>query len=360
MNQKDRADLPKTVVVDVGNERYAQNRLFQKESVKDHRFLQPWVYFFEACEKRNIRLITSDVFLSMPVKPARPLLLSIHMAGNTNRLINQGVHPAIIIADETPLYACRFYFNLKKATGQFDHAFVWRGAKDLLAPRVVFHDAAFHPHPGAELPVEGNFERRKYLVMVNRNNRIHRLRRLYAYAANFFKPLPTLVNRELYSERLRALDFFSRHSAIDLYGEGWEKPVKYTAGKYAASIQRCYRGYVPDKLATLRGYRFSITFENTVMGGLVTEKLIESLWAGCIPVYLGAPDITDYIPATVFIDMRQFKSYASLDQYLRSFTEEKYDQFIRNINDFLASEKYLPFTQEQFANTLITIIESYS
>ena len=53
----------------------------------------------------------------------------------------------------------------------------------------------------------------------------------------------------------------------------------------------------PDQLGdALRRYRFYLAFENTCETGYVTEKVYNGLDAGVIPVYLGAPDIADYVP----------------------------------------------------------------
>lgn len=48
-------------------------------------------------------------------------------------------------------------------------------------------------------------------------------------------------------------------------------------------------GPVSDKLAFLREFRFTIAFENSTQAGYTTEKLLEGLLAGCIPIYWGDP-----------------------------------------------------------------------
>ncbi|MEK9173507.1 MAG: glycosyltransferase family 10, partial [Patescibacteria group bacterium] len=152
---------------------------------------------------------------------------------------------------------------------------------------------------------------------------------------------------------------FSKNSEIDLYGAGWTKPVKYTGGHFSASIQKSYRGYVRDKLATLRNYKFCLCFENVVFGGLVSEKIIDCLFAGCLPIYFGAPDITDYIPSNVFIDLRNFKDYQELNIYLKNMNEKTYGQYLENINRFTRSKEGYNFTQEKFARDLIKTFKSY-
>jgi hypothetical protein len=38
------------------------------------------------------------------------------------------------------------------------------------------------------------------------------------------------------------------------------------------------------------------TMENSITRDYVTEKVYDGLMAGCVPIYLGAPNIDDYIP----------------------------------------------------------------
>lgn len=61
-------------------------------------------------------------------------------------------------------------------------------------------------------------------------------------------------------------------------------------------IQRLRPASVEDKLGTLRHFRFALCFENCVFPGYVTEKVFDCFLSGCVPIYLGAPDITDFIP----------------------------------------------------------------
>lgn len=50
-------------------------------------------------------------------------------------------------------------------------------------------------------------------------------------------------------------------------------------------------GPVPDKLAFIRDYRFVISFENSSYPGYTTEKLVEPLLTGAIPIYWGNPAV---------------------------------------------------------------------
>lgn len=349
----------KIVVVDTDVPYEQDNRLFDKSANKDNRFLWYWSYLYEECRKRGIELVTSDIHFSLAEKPKNAPFISANMwSKDTSRLIKIGLRPAIIFGYENPLYACRFYFNLRKFTRDFDHAFVWSGARKLLATNTQFHDAAYRPqaYPFGR-SVKGGFRKRRFLTMINRANRIHPLKRLYVNVMQKLQPLPTLVNQELYLDRLEVIRYFSRNAQFDLYGTGWAQSGG--RGEIREAIKKVYRGYVKDKLEILQNYKFSICFENAIFGGLVSEKIIDSLFAGCIPVYFGAPDVADYIPKSCFIDFRDFKNYEELERCLENFGEKEYNKYVQNINHFLASKNYYNFTQEKFAKDTINILSSY-
>jgi hypothetical protein len=71
-----------------------------------------------------------------------------------------------------------------------------------------------------------------------------------------------------------------------------------------------------------------------------------------VPVYWGAEDVTDHIPADCFIDRRRFASYADLYVFLRSMPEDRYLGYQRAIAAFLASEAAQRFSAQCFAKTV--------
>ena len=80
---------------------------------------------------------------------------------------------------------------------------------------------------------------------------------------------------------------------------------------------------VADKLTFLKDYRFNLAFENSQSTGYVTEKLIEPLLMGCIPIYWGAPDVTrDFNPACM-INVSDFPDFnAAVDYIIQADRDE--------------------------------------
>jgi hypothetical protein len=57
------------------------------------------------------------------------------------------------------------------------------------------------------------------------------------------------------------------------------------------------------------------------MNGYITEKIFDCLYAGTIPLYLGALDISKYIPSTVYVDCRKFSSWSAMWEEVRSMSD---------------------------------------
>lgn len=153
---------------------------------------------------------------------------------------------------------------------------------------------------------------------------------------------------ELYTARRNAIEFFeSQHSDdFDLYGRWW--------GHY-----RSYRGSIVRKVDVLKWYKFCICYENIKnVPGYVTEKIFDCFRAGCIPVYWGADNVTDYIPAGCFIDRRYFDSNEQMYQYLKNMSEEEFKMYLNNIQVFLRSSKAFEYSVDNFISIMLDLVFS--
>lgn len=96
---------------------------------------------------------------------------------------------------------------------------------------------------------------------------------------------------------------------LDIHGQSWNS-FHYTAN------------WVDSKVALAKSYPFTIAIENTIAHDYVTEKLWQPLVAGSVPIYLGAPNIDQWIPCeNCFIDLRKYsdpKDVADLVKKLAS------------------------------------------
>lgn len=55
-----------------------------------------------------------------------------------------------------------------------------------------------------------------------------------------------------------------------------------------------YGGYIESKIPTLAPYRYSVVIENTRSPSYFTEKLIDCLSLGTVPIYWGTPDVGEF------------------------------------------------------------------
>ena len=71
--------------------------------------------------------------------------------------------------------------------------------------------------------------------------------------------------------------------------------------KYNVDLKHatCYNSI--ELLKIMNQYKFIVTFENSSSNGYITEKIFNTFLAKCIPIYNGAPNISDFINPDSFI-----------------------------------------------------------
>ena len=74
--------------------------------------------------------------------------------------------------------------------------------------------------------------------------------------------------------------------------------------------------------------------------------------AGCIPVYLGAPDIAAYVPSEAFVDARRFRNYGELEKCLRRMTPEEADRRLATARAFLLSDAADMFREQSWVREM--------
>jgi hypothetical protein len=267
---------------------------------------------------------------------------------------------------EPPVSEPKIYRSLRRRRQYFKRVFSWndgRALEHLTGERVMCERFDLpQPFDAAHETAWARTDR-KFLVMINSNR------------------LPRLAWRELYSERLRAVEFFSRTGEIDLYGMGWNDPpnrngttwTPYTLRRIHRECVRLWQRFRPDplleaarrvfrgapatKVDTLGRYIFALCFENSILEGYVTEKIFDCFYSGTVPIYWGAPDIERYVPPECFIDMRRFNGYDDLRSHLRSLGGREIRRYRESAREFLASPRFRPFTKRAFAELFLRIIE---
>lgn len=159
------------------------------------------------------------------------------------------------------------------------------------------------------------------------------------------------VARELYSERVKVIEFFENNSQdirdkFGLYGFGWD------TANYSV-----YKGCVESKALTYQNYKFALCLENAEgLNGYITEKIFDCFVAGIVPIYTGASNINDFISQGCYIRYDDFDNVASLTSYLKSMEEDDWKRYINNAKEFLESEAISPFKPESVAKSMVAVL----
>lgn len=85
------------------------------------------------------------------------------------------------------------------------------------------------------------------------------------------------------------------------------------------------------KLETISSYFFYLAFENSNCVDYVSEKMFDGLLAGTVPVYLGAPNVDEYLPGNnCIIKVSDYPSAADLASHLLDLSKdiERYESYL--------------------------------
>lgn len=357
------------VYIDPPSHHFLDDRLFDVNSARlgGDQLMAPYAYMRNVLNARGVDVRTAD-HLPEKVNGTTTIYVSLGSLSNYRKLAK--TRPDVIrsayFALECPIVEPKMYRALRDARHYFKRIYSWSDSASLerfVGEQVPFESFCWmQSFDDIHEDIWRNTER-KFLVMINANK------------------LPRLYWQELYTERMRAVEFFSRTDDIDLYGKGWNAPsirvgrtwVPYTLKSIRHKLQknwhlirpnpllkaaqRAYRGIADSKAETLGRYKFALCFENSILKGWITEKIFDCFFTGTVPIYWGAPDIEDHVPADCFIDMRRFSGYEELSEFLRSLSEDEIETYKSNARAFLKSPKFYPFSKAAFAELFVRIIE---
>jgi len=181
----------------------------------------------------------------------------------------------------------------------------------------------------------------------------------------------TWVSEELYTERLRAIRWFEKHhpEEFDLYGQRWDRfyfkrKLSLINPVLARVYQTCpwlprrrlfpsARGSVSRKRDVMSQYKFCICYENASYPGWLTEKMLDAMFAGSVPIYQGDPEVAQMVPTAAFIDKRNFPDYDTLYAYLKGMSPSEYEGYRRAMHQFVHGGQIKPLGAEAFTEMLV-------
>ncbi len=330
------------IYIDPPSQAFYRNRFFTDSELNRDECLRPYISLRENLALRGIELNTFDLW-DRNGEPAE--YYSFGMMDNLNMVAD---HPEISLKGfyifEPPVVDPSMYDSLPRLTEMFDEVFIHNTEGDgysLLGVDQTKLRKLYWPQPFDHViePYWSNRDREKRVVVINGNHK------------------PASRNKELYSKRIEAMVKLSGDGAVDLYGRGWDRWFSRSSmwlpyWKNRKTLLSIYKGPCESKFEVLSRYEFCLCFENMEMKGYMTEKLFDCLYAGCVPIYYGAPDIKDYVDHECYIDCSRFHNWDDLLGYIMSLSVSDIEVMREKGQAFLESETMKPYN-----NALISSID---
>ncbi len=244
-------------------------------------------------------------------------------------LQSMGANPTVLTCLESPIFASFFYDQQETEKGKFKHSILFdSGTEHLHFPSFDNEDIR-DPVP---------WSNRKFLCAVVSNK--HYL--MLGDGINKSPSFQWATKTQLHDYRYESLSHFLGlgSNEFDLYGKGWGE-------KYP----EC-----PNKLDTIRNYKFTLCFENGSYPGYLTEKIIDSLVAGVVPIYRGTPDVYSLIPRDFFVNSNHYETFKEMEEDLKK--PWKWEHTIRDAQRWLLkNENGQKYSNQYFANRILELCE---
>jgi hypothetical protein len=274
--------------------------------------------------------------------------------------LSNWLRPAVCTNLESPIVTTRFAHFLNKRASVFPHVFTYKG----MGVRLNDSNSTFHPiiwpNTIRSVVCEKPWKERSLLALVANNKKAltWNLPPLTSAPGNmvmallrglltlYIKTVDPWMRSNLYIDRQKIVSYFDGKEGFRLYGKNWGMSV---VGEVSLHYE--------DKLRVLGESRFALCLENTAFPGHITEKIFDALFAGAIPIYLGAPDVKDWIPASCFIDLRKFDSLDTLDFYIRNISESDARAYLLAARSFIESKQFDICTSKHLVDCIVSALK---
>jgi hypothetical protein len=324
----------KKIFIDPSYQVFENDKLFDLTNPALNRDgqLLPFNRMRNHLSSNDISVHTADyLFKEDNQSPQQSTYYSLGILDNYERiLIDKRARLAAFVIMEPPVVAPSLYEALPKLTAAFDCVYVHNTTGDGYSLDGVDTSKLRRlywpiPHNDVLEPYWGNNQRMKRVVVINGSHK------------------PQSRYREQYSLRIKAMGELSQIGIVDLYGIGWDRWWSREAmwlpyWQNRRAIMSIYKGKCASKFEVLQNYEFCLCFENMSMDGYITEKLFDCLYAGTIPLYMGASDIFEYIPKEVFVDCRNYSSWTEMWEDIKTMPAERIYEMRKAGRDFLKSD----------------------
>jgi hypothetical protein len=336
-----------SIFIDPSYPVFNQDKLFDLSDPvlnRDDQLL-PFHRLREDLRARGKAVHTADFLLSRDAGPdAESAYFSLGILDNYRRIAREGrARLKAFVIMEPPVVAPHLYEALPELTNDFEQVYVHNVDGDGYSLGGVRRDKLkrlYWPLPYGEVlePYWSQHDRMRRIVVINGSHK------------------PLSFHGEQYSTRIEAMAALAPLGAVDLYGRGWERWWSREARwmpywRNRGTLMSIYKGACASKFEVLQRYQFCLCFENMAMNGYITEKLFDCLYAGTIPLYLGAPDILRYVPEDVFIDCRKYRSWDEMWDEVQHMPMSRIQAMREAGRQFLGSDR-----ARAFVDSLVNLV----
>lgn len=321
------------IFIDPPSKAFYENRFFTDSELNRDHCLRPYIILKEKLHQEGIELNTFDFWESGSGS------IEYYSFGMLDNLDDIAADPDVKMKGfyifEPPVVDPSIYQSLPKLTSMFEEVYVHNTHGNGYSLDGVITSKLkklFWPQPFDDVlePYWQNKIRQKKIVVINGNHK------------------PAFRHKELYSERIKVMVELSEMGGVDLYGRGWKRWFSRSSlwipyWKNRKKLLSIYKGSCISKFEVLSQYEFCLCFENMVMDGYMTEKLFDCLYAGCIPIYFGAPDVGSYVDPGAYIDYSLFRDGDALFNYITNLSQDDIEAMRAKGKEFLRGNKMADF-----------------
>lgn len=336
----------KKVFIDPAYQVYYENRLFDlSDSIlnRDDQLL-PFYRFREEMTSQGKQVHTADYLLQGKSSEEDNEYYSFGVLDNFELIVAQKLaHLAAFVIMEPPVVLPELYKALPKLTAIFSRVYIHNthgegyslDGVDISKLRKLYWPI---PYNDVLQPFWNRKDRLNRVVVINGNHK------------------PRFRKAEHYSTRIEAMADLAKLGVVDLFGRGWDRwwsrgSMWLPYWRNRRVLMSIWRGACTSKFEVLSRYKFCLCFENMAMDGYITEKIFDCLYAGTIPLYLGAPNISTLIPDDVYVDCRKFSSWDAMWKEVKAMPENRIDEMRQAGRAFLCGAQ-----GEKFYRSLEEII----
>jgi hypothetical protein len=357
---------------------FAQNKLANRDWGRRFPGTGWATHLYEQGARLGIEVASGDMAIAH-IRSGRWRSSEVHVvqeldARDGQELCRLGARPALLTLFESPMVAFRSMDRLSRSRVPFENC---------LGPRILFERMAAQRHSqlwpmtfpsvwSSEIRSEMSLRGGRPVVLVAANKHVRelsgpgckgRIRHLKrSIRRRLSATFRTFGRSQLHDARLQVLLAFAARQAIEVFGTGWDhlERVPLQWQNQLRSHSDIFRGPCQDKCEVMSLYRMAIVFENVACPGYVTEKVVDAIAAGCVPIYRGAPDISEHVPGAAILEIGSKETAIETVDRALGLTEEQHAALIAEGSRFLATPRGRRHTHEGFAEWVVDLLRGRS